>query len=166
MQNKKGLVDKIMQYENKEYLAYLLILAANFFWCVTWIYPNEHNFSSSLTTLIRGLSSGFVSMGICLYNGFAIDFKSKEDFKWLFIRSFIMAIHNHIMALAQFYLPLPFVHIIHSSGTLYICIWNYFIFGAKITYQQLKGIIVGFIGVILVINGRIFIRWIDPSYAP
>lgn len=77
-----------------------------------------------------------------------------------------MAVHNYIISLAQFYLPLPLVHIIHSSGTLYICVWNYLIFGTKINYEQIKGIIIGFTGVILVINGRILIQWIDPSYTP
>lgn len=74
-----------------------------------------------------------------------------------------MVLQSFILALAQFYLPLPLVHIIFSSGTMFVFVWNYILYGTKISSEQVKGMVIGFIGIFFIINGRIIMKWIDPS---
>lgn len=69
-----------------------------------------------------------------------------------------------VLAFSQFVIPLPVVHTIGSSGNLYTIFWDYYIFGNKLSKEQIKGMIVALIGVILTINGRLILFFIDPSF--
>lgn len=75
-----------------------------------------------------------------------------------------MVLHGIAMAISQFILPLPIVHTISSTGNLYIFFWDYYLYGNKISKEQVKGVVVGMIGVLLVVNGRLILYYIDPTY--
>ena len=68
------------------------------------------------------------------------------------------------MAFSQFYLPLPIVHTISGSGPLFVFIIDYYLNGIEINQKQLTGIAFGIIGLILAVNGRLIITYIDPTY--
>ena len=108
----------------------------------------------------------FFSLLIAMPMEYGLDFKSSHNLKWLCVRNLMMVVHSYMIGLAQFYLPLPVVHIINSSSTLFICGWNYVVFGLTVTRSQLFGIFVGFMGVLLIISGRLLMSMIDPSYSP
>lgn len=75
-----------------------------------------------------------------------------------------MTSHSFCLGLAQFILPIPIVHTISCSGTLFIFIIDYFMHGITINPRQVIGIIIGLLGVFLVINGNLLTKWLDPSY--
>ena len=76
------------------------------------------------------------------------------------IRSIVLTIDAYILAIVQFYLPLPIVHTLGCSGTVFVFILDYYINGAKLNKKQIVGIIICFFGVILVANGRWIIGFI------
>ena len=59
---------------------------------------------------------------------------------------------------------LPIVYTVSGSGPLFALIVDYYLNGVKINSKQLWGIVVGLVGLILTINGRILITYIDPKY--
>jgi multidrug transporter EmrE-like cation transporter len=73
-----------------------------------------------------------------------------------------MTFHSLCTGFAQFVLPLPVCHCIACSGTIYIFIIDYFMNGTKINHKQLVGIIVGIAGVIIVSNGKLLTKFLDP----
>ena len=75
-----------------------------------------------------------------------------------------MLFYGFMMAFSQLVLPLPIVHTLGASGNLFVFIWDYLINGVTVNREQLKGIVVGVIGVLLAINGRILLQIVDPDY--
>lgn len=80
------------------------------------------------------------------------------------LRSFIMTFFGWVVAFSQFYIPIPIVHTICGSGPIYIFIIDYYLNGIRINGKQFLGILVGIIGLILTINGRILITYINPGF--
>lgn len=66
-----------------------------------------------------------------------------------------------MVGLAQFILPLSIVFTLVSSSTLFVFIFDYFLFDVKIKFKQGIGIIVGMIGVVLASNGKLISKMID-----
>lgn len=116
------------------------------------------------SNLVRGLSTIILVYIISYFYPIDLDFKIRGNLRWLFLRSMIMTFQGLAVAISQFYLPLPLVHIIISSGNLSVLVLNYLLNGIKINFQQFKGLMVGFFGVLLIINGKLLMHWIDPSY--
>ena len=122
-------------------------------WVLAFIYPNEHNFSPFETGMVRGGSSFIFCLFICSFYQYPMDFKpSLSPLKPLNIRNLSMALQGVTLAIVQFYLPLPIVHIITCSGSIFIAIIDYLRNGVELNYEQTKGIIFGFIGLAVVIN--------------
>jgi drug/metabolite transporter (DMT)-like permease len=69
-----------------------------------------------------------------------------------------------VTGLAQFILPLSIVFTLVSSSTLFVFIFDYFLFNVKINFKQGIGIIVGMIGVVLASNGKLISKMIDKNY--
>ena len=76
-----------------------------------------------------------------------------------------MAYQGWSIALSHFYVPIPIVHTLTGSGPIFVFIVDYYKNGVKINRKQIVGIILGLVGVILIVNGRIIIHFIDPSYS-
>jgi drug/metabolite transporter (DMT)-like permease len=75
-----------------------------------------------------------------------------------------MSIHSTFFASSQFILPLPVVHTINCSGSLFVFLIDYWFNKVKINSKQSIGIIIGFGGAILVTNSRLLTKMIDSSY--
>lgn len=83
---------------------------------------------------------------------------------YLGIRSLIFVVHSFVLGWTQFYLPLYAVHTISGFGPIFVCILNYFLNGVKINLNQVKGILIAFIGIILTVNGKVIWSWMNPDY--
>jgi drug/metabolite transporter (DMT)-like permease len=75
-----------------------------------------------------------------------------------------MALHSYIFALSQHILPLPIVHTISCTGTLFVFIIDFLLNSVKINSKQAVGIVAGVIGALMATNGPVLTSLIDPSY--
>ena len=76
-----------------------------------------------------------------------------------------MTAFGWVIALSQFYLPLPIVHTISGAGPIFIFIIDYYINRIKINKKQLIGIVIGVLGLVLTVNGRIIMTYFDPTFS-
>lgn len=79
-------------------------------------------------------------------------------------RSFLVVLHGFGFGLSQFILPLPIVHTINCSGTLFIFVIDFLLNHVKINIKQSIGIAMGITGAIVATNGQIITKYFDPSY--
>lgn len=75
-----------------------------------------------------------------------------------------MTIHGFVFSLSQFILPLPIVHTINCSGTLFVFLIDYLVNHVKINFKQGVGICMGIFGAILATNGQFITQYFNPSY--
>ena len=68
------------------------------------------------------------------------------------------------MGFSQFVLPLPIVHTITCSGTLFVFLIDYVKNGMKINKKQAYGILFGTIGVIIATNGSYIMKYLDSNF--
>ena len=141
----------------------MFIVLSCLFWMVSYIYPNEINLNFLETSFIRGISGLLFSGTMCLYRGESLDIDPRY-LAPVAIRSIAMVLDTLIFGLSQFFLPIPIVHTIGSTGTLFIVLLDYLINGVKLNNKQIAGLVISFAGMILVINGEWLITYIDPTY--
>lgn len=137
------------------YLPYVFISIGNIIWPVSWIYANEHKMNNAQTFLIRGITLIIANYIMCRLYGTPIDLKNPTHFRYLVLRASMMTIHSFFFALSMFILPLPIVHTVNCTGTLFIFLIDYFLNHVKINYQQSVGIFIGIIGAMLTTNGKL-----------
>lgn len=111
--------------------------------------------------MMRGLCTVIFSYASCQYSDSVTVLQFKDNIKLLTVRSVIMTTHSFCVGLAQFILPIPIVHTISCSGTLFVFIIDYFKNGIKINSRQAIGIVIGVVGVVLVSNGNLLTKWVD-----
>jgi drug/metabolite transporter (DMT)-like permease len=58
------------------------------------------------------------------------------------------------MAAVQFYLPIPITHTLGCTGPLFIFLVQYVLGGIIMTKKQGLGVLLAFIGILFVANGR------------
>ena len=75
-----------------------------------------------------------------------------------------MGIHSFAFAISQFILPLPIVHTIACCGTLFVFLVDFCMYGIRINMRQGVGIVVGFMGSLIAVNGNIITKMIDEDY--
>lgn len=112
--------------------------------------------------MLRGFMIAIVSYGICRYKNIGIDIYS--DVRLLGIRNVAFLVQSFAYAVVQFYLPLSVLHTIATSGPLYVSVFQYIFDKKKPHVKQVLGMLLTISGVIFIANGRIFSKWIDPSY--
>lgn len=133
-------------------------------WPLSFFYVSQHHFSPFQTNLARGVSICITHIIICKCLGISLDFKSKRDIKYLLIRSTLIGIHQIVYTGMHFVLSYPLINSITITGPLFVFIIDYYINGITITKMQVIGIAIGFIGVLININGDFLMTIIDPSY--
>ena len=92
---------------------------------------------------------------MCRLYGTPIDMKNPSNFRYLVLRASMMTIHSFFFALSMFILPLPIVHTINCTGTLFIFLIDYLLNNVKINSKQSVGIFIGIIGAMLTTNGSL-----------
>lgn len=91
-------------------------------------------------------------------------FKSTHNLKWLLIRNSIMVLHNYVYSYVQYYLPLPIAITLNAISPLFVCFYDYLIYGVKINKIQTIALIVSLVGVFLTANGSYLVYLIDSNY--
>ncbi len=124
------------------------------FWVGGYIYSNENDISFVETNMSRGLALAILGYFICRYNGKDVCFQNAESFKYICQRSAIFIVHGWVVAGVQFYIPLPLVHTILSSGCIMVFVAGMILDGHKASWMQLLGVATAFLGVILTSNGQ------------
>jgi drug/metabolite transporter (DMT)-like permease len=147
-----------------ENLAISLMVTANLMWPLGFLYVTEHHFSPFQTSLARGLSICLTHILICRVFGIDLDFRSWHDIKYLFIRNSLIIFHQIVYAGLHFILPFPLVNSIIITGPLFVFVIDYYINNITITKGQAVGILIGFAGVLININGEYVMSVIDPSF--
>ena len=151
--NKSTIISQLTDQLGSFRLACIMMVLSQALWVLSFIYPNEQNFSLFETGLIRGIATTIANYIICVLYSYRVDFQSSRFLlKQLNIRNFLITLEGISIALVQFYLPLPVVHMISCSGSIFIALIDYIRFGVKLNPSQIMGIIVGFLGLMVVIN--------------
>ena len=117
------------------------------------------------TVFVRGLAIFLVDAFLCWKNGLSFDIPVKSDLKYCLLRSLAMAYQGWSVALSHFYIPIPVIHTLSGSGPIFVFAIDYYRNGVSINKKQLVGMIFGICGVILTVNGRILMSWIDPAFS-
>jgi drug/metabolite transporter (DMT)-like permease len=73
-----------------------------------------------------------------------------------------MLVHSILFASSQYILPLPIVHTLGCTGTLFVFLIDYLLNNVKINLKQSIGILLGFIGALIATNSRILTQIIYP----
>lgn len=73
-----------------------------------------------------------------------------------------MLVHSILFASSQYILPLPIVHTLGCTGTLFVFLIDYLLNNVKINLKQSIGILLGFIGALIATNSRILTKIIYP----
>jgi len=141
-----------------------MVAACNFFWVSGFIYGNEHNMSFIESQLSRYIMQAIITYTICKIMKYDIQFRSSYEFQVLGIRSFIFTVHSFVLCWSQVYLPLYIVHTISAFGPIFVCLLNLIIYKKTITRQQVLGMLIAFVGILLTVNGRSLMAMIDPNY--
>lgn len=93
-----------------------------------------------------------------------IQFRSAYEFQVLGIRSLIFTAQSFVLCWSQLYLPLYVAHTISAIGPIFVCLLNLIIYKKMISSEQVVGMLIAFTGIILTVNGRLFMSMIDPNY--
>ena len=75
-----------------------------------------------------------------------------------------MVLHSFVYSYVQYYLPLPLAITLNSISPLFVCLYDYLIYGVKINKIQTIALIIALMGVFLTANGSYLVYLIDPSY--
>lgn len=116
-----------------------------------------------MTVLIIGAAVTLLSYLICLKLGYETDFKNPLTFRQLFIRNSILVFQGVVFAIVQFYLPQFLIHTISCSGPLGVFVIDYYKFGVTIDKKPFLAILIGVVGIVFTINGKIIIAYFDLS---
>jgi drug/metabolite transporter (DMT)-like permease len=139
---------------------------ANLLFPFAFLYVSEHHFSPFQTSLARGVSICVTHIVICLFFGISLDFKSTYDLKYLFIRNSLMVVNQVVYTGMHFVLSFPLINSISITGPLIVFIIDYYLNGVTINRNQVIGIIIGFVGILININGDFLMTLTDETYEP
>lgn len=101
-------------------LSYILILVSSFTWVSGFIYPNENNIKPWEINMLKGYPLAILCLLICRYKNYSILFKSRKQFILVQIRNLLFLIHDLTVAWMQYKLPLPIVHNINNSMSIFV----------------------------------------------
>lgn len=132
-------------------------------WFFSFIYPNEHQVEFYQTCLTRGYGLMIVGYVAAKRENIPLAFEG-EVLRKMNVRNMLMIFFGWNLALSQFYLPLPIVHTISGAGSIFVFVVDYFLNGVGITAKQLVGVIVGFVGLSLTVNGNIIMHYFHPEF--
>jgi drug/metabolite transporter (DMT)-like permease len=122
-------------------------------WPLSFVYPSETKMNPVETNLVRTIVTLVSHYWIISYFNMNFSLKSPTNFRVMLLRNFITCIHQFVLTSAPFFLPFPIVFTLNSSSVLFVFILDYFIFKVEINKQQVIGVIFGFLGVLLTVNG-------------
>lgn len=114
------------------------------------------------TNLIRGTVGVLSQLFILKYFGLSFNIKSNSSLRIILIRNVIVCLHLFGLASILFVLPFSVVFTINNSCALFVFVIDYYLYNVKINKKQVYGVIWGFFGVLLTVNGEFFINLFYP----
>jgi drug/metabolite transporter (DMT)-like permease len=94
-----------------------------------------------------------------------LDFKSASNNKYLMMRNMIMLVNQISYGAMHYVVSMPVINILNISGSIFVFVLDYFIHGVQVNKKQLIGMVLGFLGVILTVNGDYLVDLFDPEYS-
>jgi drug/metabolite transporter (DMT)-like permease len=144
--------------------AYFLLTIAAMLYPLCFIYVSQKNVSSVESNLMRGVTISATHYLIARYLGLDVDFKGARNNKYLIIRSLIMLINQIAYTAMHYVVSVPVINILNISGSIFAFIVDYLMYGTPIHREQILGMLVGFVGVAVTVNGELILSMIDESY--
>ena len=114
------------------------------------------------TNLIRAVVGVISHFFILQYFGFSFNIKSPSNLKFIVARNSIICLHLFVLAGVLYVLPFSVIFTINNSCTLFVFIIDCYLYKVKINRQQVLGVIWGFAGVMLTVNGEFFMSLYHP----
>ncbi len=148
----------------QEYTAYLFCALGTICWPLSFLYFVEKGFKPTEMNIVRGLCNLFVNYAIVYYYKIDISFKNPKGLYLLILRNTIMSSNALAMGLAYYYLPQPVLQTINSLGPINVLIMDYYLNGVTVTRTQFYGILLGFVGAVITINGQLLTEMLNPDY--
>jgi drug/metabolite transporter (DMT)-like permease len=156
-----GIVSKKIGTEN---LALAMMAICNLIWPTSFLYVSQHHFSPFQTNMARGVAICFSHLLICYSLGIDLNYKSWKDIKYLFIRNTLIGLHQYFYNGLHYVLSFPLLNSILITGPLFVFIIDYYLNGVTINRDQILGIVISFVGILININGELLMKIIDPSF--
>ena len=72
--------------------------------------------------------------------------------------------HMYAIFLCHYYLSISMIHTINTLGTIFVFLWDYYLYGITINLKQFIGIICGVAGMILTVNSTKIYLIYDPDF--
>ena len=116
--------------------------------------------------LIRGVTITATHYLIARYLGLDVDFKGVRNNKYLAIRNLIMLVNQIAYTSMHYVVPVPIINILNISGSIFAFIVDNIMYGTPIHKEQILGIVVGFLGVAVTVNGEVILSMMDAGYRP
>lgn len=76
----------------------------------------------------------------------------------------LVLIYMYAMLLCHYYLSISTIHTIKALGTIFVFMWDYYLYGITINVKQLIGICCGVAGMILTVNSTKIYLIYDPDF--
>jgi len=109
----------------------------------------------------RGIAVVLLNFIILRVRNINMDFGHSGNLYNLNVRNIIVTVQGLVYTLSNFYLPLPIVSTINSTGPIFVFILDYYINGTTIVKSQFYGILIGMLGVFFTVNGGIMLSYFD-----
>jgi drug/metabolite transporter (DMT)-like permease len=129
------------------------MIISQIIWPLSFVYPSENKMNPVETNIIRSIFTMLSHFWLIRYFDLNFSLKSSSNLNINLRRNFIICLHQFTLTASLFVLPFPIVFTLNSSCVLFVFILDYFIFNVEINKQQVQGVVLGFIGVLLTVNG-------------
>lgn len=133
------------------------MILSQIIWPLSFVYPSEHNLNPLETNLTRGIITMFSHFLMIRFFGYSFNLKTSHNFKYNLRRTLITCVHQFILTGSLFVLPFPIVFTLNSSCVLFVFVLDYYLFQVEINRKQIQGVVLGFLGVLLTINGEFLV---------
>lgn len=159
-----NLVGMVTSRIGTENLALTMMAFCNLVWPLSFLFVSQHHFSPFQTNLARGVAICTSHIIICFFLGIDLNFKSWRDIKYLFVRNTLIGIHQYFYSALHYVLSFPLLNSTLITGPLFVFIIDYYLNGVTINKDQVWGIVISFVGILININGEMIMKIIDPSF--
>lgn len=140
--------------------AYIVNLIGNMLWFFSiMIGTEDHRINYFFFGLLRGIVTTSISYLLIKLYSLREDVDS-GDLSLLNRRNAIMTIQGFAQTFCLLYSESPVMYTIASSGPVLVYILDYFLNSITITRNQLIGIIIACIGIVLTINSHLIYHWL------
>lgn len=133
-------------------------------WPLSFLYPSEQKMNPIETNLTRALVTMLSHFFLIRHFKLGFNLKSSHNFRYNLRRTTITCLHQFMLTGSLFVLPFPIVFTLNSSCVLFVFVLDYYLFNVEINRQQVQGVILGFLGVLLTINGEFVVGLLFPAF--